>query len=50
MLVITMDYLLIYLFILFNYTDALGAVLANNLDKPRAYIGCMKSGEVFSQP
>ncbi|KAM7491456.1 hypothetical protein LguiA_034377 [Lonicera macranthoides] len=30
--------------------DALGTVLANNLDKPRAYIGCMKSGEVFSQP
>ncbi|KAK4422543.1 Hydroxyproline O-galactosyltransferase HPGT1 [Sesamum alatum] len=30
--------------------DALGAVLASHLDKPRAYIGCMKSGEVFSQP
>lgn len=31
-------------------TDALGAVLAGHLDKPRVYIGCMKSGEVFSQP
>ncbi|KAK9147325.1 hypothetical protein Scep_006082 [Stephania cephalantha] len=30
--------------------DALGAALANHLDKPRAYIGCMKSGEVFSEP
>ncbi|KAI3453785.1 hypothetical protein Pfo_010448 [Paulownia fortunei] len=30
--------------------DALGAVLASHLDKPRVYIGCMKSGEVFSQP
>ncbi|KAL3331446.1 hypothetical protein AABB24_034991 [Solanum stoloniferum] len=30
--------------------DAIGAVLASYLDKPRAYIGCMKSGEVFSQP
>ncbi|KAL0447823.1 UNVERIFIED_CONTAM: Hydroxyproline O-galactosyltransferase HPGT1 [Sesamum latifolium] len=30
--------------------DALGAVLASHLNKPRAYIGCMKSGEVFSQP
>ncbi|KAF3432887.1 hypothetical protein FNV43_RR23989 [Rhamnella rubrinervis] len=30
--------------------DALGATLANHLDKPRVYIGCMKSGEVFSEP
>ncbi|CAA0838205.1 Probable beta-1-3-galactosyltransferase 11 [Striga hermonthica] len=30
--------------------DALGALLTNHLDKPRVYIGCMKSGEVFSQP
>ncbi|GFZ06642.1 Galactosyltransferase family protein [Actinidia rufa] len=30
--------------------DALGASLANHLDKPRVYIGCMKSGEVFSEP
>ncbi|KAK4338478.1 hypothetical protein RND71_042965 [Anisodus tanguticus] len=30
--------------------DAVGAVLASYLDKPRVYIGCMKSGEVFSQP
>ncbi|XP_016456247.1 hydroxyproline O-galactosyltransferase HPGT1 isoform X2 [Nicotiana tabacum] len=30
--------------------DAVGAVLASHLDKPRVYIGCMKSGEVFSQP
>ncbi|KAG6408073.1 hypothetical protein SASPL_131076 [Salvia splendens] len=30
--------------------DALGSVLASHLDKPRVYIGCMKSGEVYSQP
>ncbi|KAK9277732.1 hypothetical protein L1049_007279 [Liquidambar formosana] len=30
--------------------DALGATLAGHLDKPRVYIGCMKSGEVFSDP
>ncbi|KAA8520910.1 hypothetical protein F0562_011583 [Nyssa sinensis] len=30
--------------------DALGAILATHLDKPRVYIGCMKSGEVFSEP
>ncbi|CAK7335664.1 unnamed protein product [Dovyalis caffra] len=30
--------------------DALGATLSTHLDKPRAYIGCMKSGEVFSEP
>ncbi|NP_001233999.1 beta 1,3-glycosyltransferase-like protein I [Solanum lycopersicum] len=30
--------------------DAIGSVLTTYLDKPRAYIGCMKSGEVFSQP
>ncbi|KAG8382170.1 hypothetical protein BUALT_Bualt05G0048900 [Buddleja alternifolia] len=30
--------------------DALGAILASHLDKPRVYIGCMKSGEVFSKP
>ncbi|KAM7268050.1 hypothetical protein ACFE04_010216 [Oxalis oulophora] len=30
--------------------DALGSTLAAHLDKPRAYIGCMKSGEVFSEP
>ncbi|KAI7987965.1 Hydroxyproline O-galactosyltransferase HPGT1 [Camellia lanceoleosa] len=30
--------------------DALGATLASHLDKPRLYIGCMKSGEVFSEP
>ncbi|CAJ2667554.1 unnamed protein product [Trifolium pratense] len=29
--------------------DALGATLATHLDKPRLYIGCMKSGEVFSE-
>lgn len=29
--------------------DALGTVLASQLDKPRVYIGCMKSGEVFTQ-
>ncbi|KAF2564572.1 hypothetical protein F2Q70_00015122 [Brassica cretica] len=30
--------------------DALGSTLAAHLGKPRAYIGCMKSGEVFSEP
>lgn len=30
--------------------DSLGATLATHLDKPRVYIGCMKSGEVFSEP
>ncbi|KAG9143438.1 hypothetical protein Leryth_025584 [Lithospermum erythrorhizon] len=30
--------------------DSLGALLASHLDNPRVYIGCMKSGEVFSQP
>ncbi|XVF09995.1 hypothetical protein REPUB_Repub07fG0146100 [Reevesia pubescens] len=30
--------------------DALGATLTSHLDKPRVYIGCMKSGEVFSEP
>ncbi|KAJ6851003.1 uncharacterized protein M6B38_262675 [Iris pallida] len=29
--------------------DGLGAVLSTYWDKPRAYIGCMKSGEVFSE-
>ncbi|KAK3021888.1 hypothetical protein RJ639_047392 [Escallonia herrerae] len=29
--------------------DALGVVLVSNLDKTRAYIGCTKSGEVFSE-
>lgn len=29
--------------------DALGNTLAAHLDKPHAYIGCMKSGEVFSE-
>ncbi|KAK8921566.1 putative beta-1,3-galactosyltransferase 11 [Platanthera zijinensis] len=29
--------------------DGLGAMLASYLDKPRIYIGCMKSGEVFSE-
>ncbi|KAK9927047.1 hypothetical protein M0R45_024252 [Rubus argutus] len=30
--------------------DVLGATLTAYLNKPRAYIGCMKSGEVFSEP
>ncbi|XP_022736739.1 hydroxyproline O-galactosyltransferase HPGT1-like [Durio zibethinus] len=30
--------------------DALGAALSTHLDKPRVYMGCMKSGEVFSEP
>ncbi|CAJ1972366.1 unnamed protein product [Sphenostylis stenocarpa] len=29
---------------------ALGATLATHLDKPRVYIGCMKSRKVFSEP
>ncbi|XVE58420.1 hypothetical protein DITRI_Ditri04bG0168400 [Diplodiscus trichospermus] len=29
--------------------DTLGATLTSYLDKPRVYIGCMKSGEVFSE-
>lgn len=32
------------------WPDALGATLATHLDKPRVYMGCMKSGEVFSEP
>ncbi|XVF10558.1 hypothetical protein REPUB_Repub07fG0192800 [Reevesia pubescens] len=30
--------------------DALGATLSAHLDKPRVYMGCMKSGGVFSEP
>ncbi|KAF8114851.1 hypothetical protein N665_0033s0041 [Sinapis alba] len=30
--------------------DALGSTLAAHLENPRAYIGCMKSGEVFPEP
>ncbi|XP_062027598.1 hydroxyproline O-galactosyltransferase HPGT1-like [Rosa rugosa] len=30
--------------------DVLGATLTTYLNKPRVYIGCMKSGEVFSEP
>uniref|UniRef100_A0A9I9ELK3 Uncharacterized protein n=1 Tax=Cucumis melo TaxID=3656 RepID=A0A9I9ELK3_CUCME len=30
--------------------DALGSTLASYLHKPRVYVGCMKSGEVFSEP
>ncbi|GAV63537.1 Galactosyl_T domain-containing protein/DUF4094 domain-containing protein [Cephalotus follicularis] len=30
--------------------DVLGAILSTHLDKPRVYIGCMKSGQVFSEP
>nr|XP_043627515.1 hydroxyproline O-galactosyltransferase HPGT1-like [Erigeron canadensis] len=29
--------------------DALGSILFNHVNKPRAYIGCMKSGGVFSK-
>lgn len=29
--------------------DAFANTLAAHLDKPRVYIGCMKSGEVFSE-
>ena len=35
--------------LIFPCTDALGATLATHLDKPRVYMGCMKSGEVFSE-
>lgn len=34
----------------FCHADVLAAVLSANLDKPRIYMGCMKSGEVFSEP
>ncbi|KAL2635788.1 hypothetical protein R1flu_007267 [Riccia fluitans] len=30
--------------------EMLGAMLASHWDKPRVYVGCMKSGEVFSEP
>ncbi|KAK8685059.1 hypothetical protein V6N13_041069 [Hibiscus sabdariffa] len=30
--------------------DTLGATLSAHLDKPRVYMGCMKSGQVFSEP
>ncbi|KAL9265685.1 Hydroxyproline O-galactosyltransferase HPGT1-like protein [Drosera capensis] len=33
----------------FVNVDALGSALAAHADKPRAYVGCMKSGEVFSE-
>ncbi|XP_065858686.1 hydroxyproline O-galactosyltransferase HPGT1-like [Euphorbia lathyris] len=33
---------------IFVNIDALGATLSTYLDKPRVYIGCMKSGEVFT--
>ncbi|XP_019194939.1 PREDICTED: hydroxyproline O-galactosyltransferase HPGT1-like [Ipomoea nil] len=29
--------------------DALGSTLAAYMDKPRVYVGCMRSGEVFSE-
>ncbi|KAL9240505.1 hypothetical protein vseg_014715 [Gypsophila vaccaria] len=29
--------------------DSLGSTLAAHVDKPRVYMGCMKSGEVFSE-
>lgn len=35
--------------IVIGYTDALGAILSNHVNEPRAYIGCMKSGGVFSK-
>lgn len=33
---------------LISVSDSLTAMLSPHLDEPRAYIGCMKSGEVFS--
>ena len=35
--------------IYFFGADVLGNLLAAHLDKPRVYVGCMKSGEVFSE-
>ncbi|KAM1535921.1 hypothetical protein FF1_014816 [Malus domestica] len=35
---------------LYYDSDVLGATLTTYLDKPHVYIGCMKSGEVFSEP
>ncbi|MBA0786456.1 hypothetical protein Gotri_006708 [Gossypium trilobum] len=32
------------------FTDTLGATLSAHSDKPRVYMGCMKSGQVFSEP
>lgn len=48
------EFKFLYLFIFYylhvlSCTDALGATLATHLDKPRLYMGCMKSGEVFSE-
>ncbi|KAJ7299214.1 hypothetical protein O6H91_16G022000 [Diphasiastrum complanatum] len=34
----------------FVNVDKLGEMLATHWDKPRVYVGCMKSGEVFSDP
>ncbi|BBN04054.1 hydroxyproline O-galactosyltransferase HPGT [Marchantia polymorpha subsp. ruderalis] len=34
----------------FVNVEILGAMLASHWDKPRVYVGCMKSGEVFSEP
>lgn len=34
---------------IFSLLDALGAMLATYWETPRVYIGCMKSGEVFSE-
>lgn len=31
------------------FPDALGATLTSHLDKPHVYVGCMKSGQVFSE-
>jgi hypothetical protein len=31
------------------FADTLSAMLKTHWDKPRVYIGCMKSGEVFSE-
>jgi hypothetical protein len=32
-----------------GFADTLSAMLKTHWDKPRVYIGCMKSGEVFSE-
>lgn len=31
-------------------TDELGSMLATHAAKPNVYVGCMKSGEIFTEP
>jgi hypothetical protein len=46
----TCDILELFLWKLWQRADKLGVMLASHWDKPRVYIGCMKSGEVISDP